>query len=69
MKGYTRTTITSQNLEIDDHVKVAGVLYRITKIESIGSAYAIQLQNARRPKLQGLLTLDSNTLMNIWNQK
>jgi len=69
MKNYKSSTTVSQNLEIDDHIKVAGVLYRITKIEPIGSAYLIHFHNVRRPKLQGLLTLDSNTLMKIWNQK
>jgi hypothetical protein len=53
----------------DDHIKVAGVLYRVTRIEQIGSAYIIQFHNMRRPIIEGLLTLEKNTLMKIWNQK
>jgi hypothetical protein len=69
MKNFKQTTIVIQNLMVDDYVKVAGVLYRVHQIEMIGDAYIIQLHNARRPKIQALMTLESNTLMKIWNQK
>jgi hypothetical protein len=69
MNGYKRTVMTIDNVTIDDHIKVSGVLYRITAIEKIGTAYLIQFQNVRRPILNGMLTLETNTLMHIWNQK
>lgn len=69
MKSYKRTVMIIDNVEIDDHVKLAGVMYRITRIEKIGTAYILQFQNVRRPILVGVLTLETNTLMHIWNQK
>lgn len=69
MKGFKKTVMTIDNLEVDDHIKVAGVLYRVSKIESIGTAHIIHFYNVRRPILTGLLTLETNTLMHVWNQK
>ncbi len=69
MKSYKRTVMIIDNLEIDDHIKLAGVMYRVTRIEKIGTAYVIQFHNVRRPILVGVLTLETNTLMHIWNQK
>jgi len=69
MKSYKRTVMIIDNVEIDDHIKLAGVMYRITQIEKIGTAYVIQFHNVRRPILLGVLTLETNTLMHVWNQK
>lgn len=69
MKHYEKTVMIVDNLEIDDHIKVAGVLYRVTRIEKIGTAYVLQFHNVRRPILVGVLTLETNTLMHVWNQK
>jgi hypothetical protein len=69
MKGYKKTTLKVEDLIVDDYFKVAGVLYRVHKIEPIGTAYLIQFHNARRPRITGHLTFNKNTLMKIWNQK
>lgn len=69
MKKFEKTVMIVNNLEIDDHIKIAGVLYRISMIQKIGDMYTISFYNARRPVLEGLLTVNSNTLMHIWNQK
>ena len=69
MKNFRRVIIKTEDLTIDDHIKVAGVLYRVHQIEKIGDSYLIQFHNVRRPKINGHLTFEKNTLMKIWNQK
>lgn len=69
MKNYKKTVMIADNLMIDDHIKVAGVMYRIFQIEKIGDSYVIHFKNVRRPIIEGLLTLETNTLVKIWNQK
>lgn len=69
MKNYKKTVMIADNLEIDDHLKIAGLLYRISQIHPIGNAYTICLYNVRRPKFESVLTLATNTLVHVWNQK
>ncbi len=69
MKNYKKTVMITDNLMIDDHIKVAGVLYRITHIQRIGRAYVLEFHNVHRPKIEGLLTVETNTLVHVWNQK
>lgn len=60
-----KLTIKVEDLKIFDDFKVAGVMYRVDQIEMIGNVYMIQFHNVRRPVLDGLLTVESNTLMKI----
>lgn len=69
MKKYKKTVMIVDNLEIDDHMKIAGVLYRVTQIEKIGDMYTIFFYNVRRPILEGMLTLGQNTLITVLNLK
>lgn len=70
MKNFRKTVVKAEDLIVDDHIKVAGVLYRITIITKSGERhYTVTANNLFRPKIEILLTLDKNTLMNIWNQK
>lgn len=69
MKGFKKSFIKVEDLQSDDFIKVAGILYRVNRIEIIGDAYLIQFRNVRRPLVPGLLTFEKNTLMTIWNQK
>lgn len=69
MKNYKKTVMIADNLMIDDHIKVAGVLYRITLIQKIGDMYIISFHNVHRPLVEGLLSLGTNTLVHVWNQK
>ena len=69
MKNFRKVIIKTEDLTVHDHIKVAGVLYRVHQIEKIGNGYLIQFHNVRRPKIIGLLTFEKNTLMKIWNQK
>lgn len=69
MKNYKKTAMIVNNIMIDDHIKVAGVLYRIHQIEKIGESYVLRFHNVRRPIIEGLLTFGPNTLVHVWNQK
>lgn len=69
MKNYKKTVMIVDNLMIDDHIKIAGVLYRVTMIQKIGDMYIINFHNVRRPLIEGLLSIGTNTLVHIWNQK
>jgi hypothetical protein len=69
MKKFDKTVMIVNNIEVDDHLKIAGVLYRVSMIQKIGDSYTIAFYNVRRPILEGLLTVADNTLMHIWNQK
>jgi hypothetical protein len=69
MKKYKKTVMIVDKLEVDDHIKIAGVLYRVSLIQKIGDLYTICFYNVRRPFLEGLLTVSQNTLMHVWNQK
>jgi hypothetical protein len=69
MKNFRKTVVKAEDLIVDDHIKVAGVLYRITVITKHDRSRTITANNLFRPKIEILLTVDRNTLMNIWNQK
>ncbi len=69
MKRFKKTVMIVDNLEIDDHIKIAGLMYRVTQIQKIGDMYVISFHNVRRPFIEGLLTFGTNTLIHIWNQK
>jgi hypothetical protein len=69
MKKFKKTVMIVDNIMIDDHLKVAGLLYRVHQIEKIGESYIIHFYNVRRPRIEGMLTLETNTLIHIWNQK
>lgn len=69
MKNYKKTVMIVDNLMPDDYIKVAGVLYRVILIQTIGDMYVINFHNVRRPIIEGLLTIPTNTLVNVWNQK
>jgi hypothetical protein len=69
MNGFKKTVMIVDNLEVDDHLKISGVLYRVNMIQKIGDSYTISFYNVRRPVLEGLLTVGQNTLMHVWNQK
>lgn len=69
MKHFKKKTIRIEELQADDHIKIAGVLYRVRNIYIIGDTYTVLIHNARRPMLEGMLLLETNTLMKIWNQQ
>lgn len=69
MKNFRKAFVKVEDLIVDDRLKVAGVLYRITKIETIGNGHVIQFRNVRRPIIYGHLTFETNTLLKIWTQK
>ena len=67
MKKDKKSVMIVDNLEIFDDIKIAGVKYRVDSIHEIGGAYLIYLHNARRPSLEAMLTVQSNTLMHVWS--
>jgi len=68
MKMYKKTYVKVEDLMIDDHLKVAGLLYRVNKIEKVGNQYMIHFYSTVNKKYTGLLSFRKNTLMKIWNQ-
>lgn len=69
MKKFKSTFVKASDLMVDDHIKVAGVMYRIHTLYRVHNEVIIQFHNIRRPILTGALTVHKNTLMKIWNQK
>lgn len=69
MKYFKKSVIISNNLRVNDHIKIAGVVYRVTRTNWDNDVCDISFENARRPILKGMLTIDQNTLMNVWRPK
>lgn len=69
MKNFKKNYVQARDLQVDDHIKVAGILYRINQCWLVHDEVIIQVYNVRRPLFTGALTLNKKTLMKIWNQK
>lgn len=70
MKKLKKTVTTSDDLIIDDRIKVAGVMYRIDLIlPGPADSTTVYAYNIRRPKIRLIVTFERNTLVHIWNQK
>jgi hypothetical protein len=68
MKNYKKTYVKVEDVMIDDHIKIAGLMYRVETIVHIDKKYKIYFYSVVNRKYTGTLTFRKNTLMKIWNQ-
>lgn len=70
MKLYKKSYVRAEKAMVDDHIKIAGFLYRISRIEVQGSTVEIELYSvAGTRRTYANLDIHKNRLMKIWNQK
>lgn len=70
MKKFKRSIVKSEDLIVDDHIKVGGLLYRIDMIlPGPIDTSVVYAHNVRRPRVRIIITFEKNTLLHIWNQK
>lgn len=69
MKLYKKTYVKVEDVMTDDHVKIAGLMYRVSSVTPHSDSFTIQLYSIINKKYTAILTFRKNTLMKIWNQK
>ena len=69
MKYFKKHVIINTNLRVNDRIKIADVVYRVTRTHWFNGECDINIENARRPILKGMLTLEANTLMTVYRPK
>jgi hypothetical protein len=70
MKNYKKKYIVAKDLMVDDHIKIAGFLYRVSRVERQGSTIEIELYPIAGGRLTYVnLDIHKERLMKIWNQK
>lgn len=67
-KQYKKSYVKVEDVMLDDHIKIAGLMYRVSGITHIENKYKISFYSTVNRKYTGTLTFKKNTLMKIWNQ-
>lgn len=71
MKNFKSSYCIAEDLMIDDHIKVAGLPYRIQSVDHLSDdsmeIHVYSTEGLRRR--YGILRFANEALMKIWNQK
>lgn len=69
MKYFKKHVIISNDLKVGDSIKIANVVYCVTRVHRINKNYDISFHNVRRHILTGTMVLEANTLMTVYRPK